>query len=230
MQQFEGLRVIHRDRGNVETEVRVLRVHRPDRPIDDCERFQTEEIELHEPGGLYVVLVELRNEVGPAFFAIERCEVREFGRRYHHAAGVLAGVSDQSFQCTGQIDNRRDFLVFLVHAREFFIVLKRLVEGHAHFEGHLLGNSIDESIRMAEHSANVANDGLCRHRAVRDDLRHTITAVPFRYVFDDPVPALHAKIDIEVRHGDALGIEESFEQQVVLEWVQVRNTQDVGHQ
>src|SRR5690606_5498374 len=63
------------------------------------------------------------------------------------------------------------------------------------------------------------------HGAVRDDLRDAVAAVSRRDVIDDFVAAIHAEIDIEIRHGHAFGIEEAFEQEVVLEGVEFRDTE-----
>ncbi len=63
------------------------------RPVDDRERAQAEEVELHEAGGFDVVLVELGDDVLRALFAVERRKVREHGGRDHDATGVLAGVA-----------------------------------------------------------------------------------------------------------------------------------------
>ena len=62
---------------------------------------------LTRPGGLDVVLVELRDDGRAALFAVERGEVGEHRRRDHHAAGVLAGVAHQALERAGQVDQPR---------------------------------------------------------------------------------------------------------------------------
>ncbi|MGY3265119.1 hypothetical protein ACVWZN_001192 [Lysobacter sp. HA35] len=74
---------------------------------------------------------------------------------------------------------------------------------------------------MAEHAAAVAHRRLRRHRAVGDDLRHAITPVLARDVVDDFVAAIHAEVDVEVGHRHAFGVEESLEQQVVRQGVEI---------
>ena len=55
-------------------------------------------------------------------------------------------------------------------------------------------------------------------------------AVLLRDVFDDAVAAVHAEVDVEVRHRHAFGIQESLEQQVVLQRIDVGDAEAVGHQ
>ena len=49
-------------------------------------------------------------------------------------------------------------------------------------------------------------------------------------VLDDPVAALHAEVDVEVRHRDAFGIQEALEQQVVLDRIEIGDAERIGHQ
>ena len=49
-----------------------------------------------------------------------------------------------------------------------------------------------------------------------------------RDVFDDFVAPLHAEIDVEVGHGNALRIQEAFEEEVVGERVKVGDFQRIG--
>ena len=63
---------------------------------------------------------------------------------------------------------------------------------------------------------------------MRGDLRDALRAVFVRDVFDDFVAPLHAEIDVEVGHGNALRIQEAFEEEVVGERVKVGDFQRVG--
>ena len=42
-----------------------------------------------------------------------------------------------------------------------------------------------------------------------------------RDVVDDAVAAVHAEVDVEVRHRHALGIQEALEQQVVAQRIEI---------
>ena len=65
------------------------------------------------------------------------------------------------------------------------------------------------------------------HRAEGDDTRHVVLAVGVLNVFVGEVQVLEVHVDI--RHGDAVRIEEALEQQVVLQRIQVGDPETVGH-
>jgi hypothetical protein len=200
------------------------------RPVDDGERAQTQEVELDQPHLLHVVLVVLGDEVGTARLAIERREVGELGRRDDHAARVLAGVAGDALQLAGHVDDGRHRLVVAVGVGEVFALLQRLLERHAELEGDHLRDLVDEAVGVAEHAADVAHHGLRGHGAEGDDLRDGVAAVLVGHVVDDAVAALHAEVHVEVGHGHALGVQEALEQQLVLQRVQVRDLERIGHQ
>ena len=83
---------------------------------------------------------------------------------------------------------------------------------------------------MSQHTPYVPHHRLGRHATKGDDLRHLFTAVALGDVLDHPIAAIHAEIDIEIRHGHALGVQESLEQQVVGNRVDVGDLQHIGHQ
>ena len=228
-----GEGVVQRYLGDVQRGLAGLRAARVDglhRPVDDGERAQAQEVELHQAGRLDVVLVELGDEAPARLIAIKRREIRQHGRRDDHAAGVHAGVACQSFQRAGEIDEVVDLLLGVVQALELRLLLQRVIEGDAELERNELGDLVDEAIGHAQHAADVAHDGLCGHGAVRDDLRDALAAVPPGNVVDHAVAALHAEVDVEVGHGDALGIQEALEEEIVAERIEVRDAQTVGDQ
>src|SRR5690606_40309628 len=63
-----------------------------------------------------------------------------------------------------------------------------------------------------------------------DALAYRVAPIGLGDVFDHPVAPFHAEVDIEVGHGYPFRVEEAFEQQVVLQRVQVGDQQRVGDQ
>ena len=189
--------------------------------LDDGERAQPEEIELHQPRGLDVVLVELGDDVAAGGIAVQRREVGEHGRGDHHAAGVHAGIAGQTLQRARQVDEVAHLVLALVQALELRLLLQRAIERDAELEGNELGDAVDVAVGHAEHATHVAHHGLRGHGAVGDDLRHALAPVLAGDVIDDLVAAFHAEVDVEIGHRDALGIQEALEQQVVLERIEV---------
>ena len=50
------------------------------------------------------------------------------------------------------------------------------------------------------------------------------------HVFNYPIATFHAKVDIEVRHGDTFRVQEALEQQVILQRINIRNLDGIRHQ
>lgn len=232
-EQGEGLGVVHGDGADGDGGLIGLAADCVDcleRPVDDGQGAQPQEVELDQAGLFYVVLVELGDQVFPAGFAVEGGEVGQPGGRDDHAPGVLAGVAGQALQFAGQVDDGLDFFFVPVGALEVFAFFQGLVEGHARLEGHHLGDAVHHAVGVAHDPAHVPHYGLGRQGAEGDDLGNRFAAVTLGHIVDDPIPVFHAEVHVEIRHGDALGIQEALEQQVVLDRVQVRDFEGVGNQ
>jgi hypothetical protein len=233
LEQGEGRRVLGVDAGDVDGRFAGLGppgVDGLERPINDGQGAQAQKVELDQSHLLDVVLVELGHEVGAARLAIEGGEVRQPGRGYDHAAGVFAGVAGQALQFERHVDEGPHLLVLGVGLAQVLPFLQGLAQCHAQFEGHHLGDAVHHAVGVAQHPAHVAHHRLGRQGAEGDDLGHRLAAIAPGDVVDDPVPPLHAEVDVEVGHGDAFGVEEALEQQVVLDGVQVGDFEGVGHQ
>ncbi len=242
-----GGRVVERDRGDVyrrDAGAFVAPVDRLHRPVDDGQRAQAEEVELHQAHFLHVVLVELGDRVlAQAAFVVFGVQRAELGQRLgpdHHAAGVLAGVAGQVFQLQRQVDQVADVVLALValdqlgrghfRIRPFLALAQRVLQADAEDVGDQLGHAVDQAVREAEHAPGVAHHRLGRHGAVGDDLADPLAAVLARDVVDHLVAAVHAEVDVEVGHRHAFRVEEALEQQVVRQRVQVGDLQRPRHQ
>ena len=235
--------VVQGNGGDVERRqsgARMPRVDRLHRPVDDRQRAQAQEVELHQADRFHVVLVELGDRVlaAPAFvvFGEQRAEVRQRRRRDHHAAGVLAGVAGEVFQLPRQVDQVADVVLVAVAVDQFLrrglaaAFAHRVLQRHAQDVGDKLGHAVDQAVREAEHAAGIAHHRLGRHRAVGDDLADAVAAVLARDVVDHLVAPVHAEVDVEVGHRHAFRVEEALEQQAVRQRVQVGDLQRPRHQ
>ena len=227
------MRVVQRNGGDVQRRFalrRALPVHGLQRPVNNGQGAQAQEIELDQSGGFHIILVELGDQTRIAFFTVQRRKIGQAGRRDYHSARVLADVARQSLQLAGQINQRPDFLVVFIQPAQFRFLLNRFVEGDAQLERNQLGDTIHEPVGMTQHPPHVAHHRLGRHAAMSRNLRHPLPAVALGDVFDDPVPAFHAEINIEIRHRDPFGIQEPLEQQVIRQRVQIGDAEGVGDQ
>ena len=196
-EQFVGRFVVERQIGDIERRFASLRaadVDRLHRPVDDRQRAQAEEVELHQADRFDVVLVELGDRVLAAALAVvfgeQRAEVGQRIRRDHHAAGVLAGVAGQVFEVQRQIDEFAEIVLAVVALDELADRAVRILPGLVAAAQHVfqrqrigrlqrneLGDAVDEAVGIAQHAAGVAHHRLRRHGAVGDDLADPVAAV-----------------------------------------------------
>ena len=54
-----------------------------------------------------------------------------------------------------------------------------------------------------------------------------VAAVFSRHIIDDFLPPFIAEVDVDIRHADALRVQEPFKQQIVLDGIDVRNSKAV---
>ena len=164
------------------------------------------------------------------FIAIQRREVGDFGRGDNHAPRMLTGVTRDAFQLARHVDQRFDLFVRFIDFRQLRFSLKGFCQRHARIGRHQFRDAIDKPVRVAQHAAHVADNRFRRHRTEGNDLRYRITAVHVGHVLDHLVAFLHAEVDVEVGHRDTFRVEETFEQQVELQRIEVGNFQRIRHQ
>ncbi len=109
-------------------------------------------------------------------------------------------------------------------------MLQRIWQLDAQRGGNQFGDAIHFGVRNIHGAANIFHRRLGRHGAEGDDLRNIFAAVFLRDVINHFAAAPHAEINIDIRHGDALGIQEALKNQVVLQRIDVRDAQRVAHQ
>ncbi|VGP95794.1 hypothetical protein SB00610_04683 [Klebsiella quasipneumoniae subsp. similipneumoniae] len=203
LQHVKAFLVIQRDGGDIQRPFAVLLtalINHLQRPVNDSERTQTEEVEFHQPGVFHVVFVKLGNRMQPLLIAIQRGEVGDLGRCDNHAARMLTGVSRHPFQLTRHVDQRFHFFVRLVDLRQLRLGLEGFRQRHARIGRHQLGDAVDKAVRVTQHAAHVADDRFRRHGTEGDDLRYRVAAIHIRHVLDNLVAFLHAEVDVKVGH------------------------------
>ena len=233
LQHVEAFFIVQRDSGDIQRPLAVLLATGVDhlqRPVNDGERTQTEEVELHQPGIFNVVLIKLGNRMLARFIAVQRGKIGYFGGRNHHPARMFTGVTGDPFELTRHVDQRFNLFVRLVNLRQLRLGFKRFRQRHTRIGRYQLGNAVHKAVRVAQHAANIADNRFRRHGAEGDNLRDRIATVHVRDVFNHLVALLHTEVNVEVGHGDTFRVKEAFEQQVELQRIEVSNFQRIGHQ
>ena len=83
--------------------------------------------------------------------------------------------------------------------------------------GHGLGEAVADRVGVAHNTAGVLQGLLGLDDAVGDDLADLVRTVPAFDVLDDLIAPPLIEVDVDVGHGDALGVEEALEEQPVGE-------------
>ena len=139
-----------------------------------------------------------------------------------------SGIADHAFQLFRGLHQFANLAIFLHGLSELRRIFDGLIERDVELCRHHLGDAIDVGVRDVHGATNVFDGGFGCHGAEGDDLGNVIAAIFLRDVVDDFAAAVHAEIDIDIRHRNALGIEEALEEQFVLERIDIGDAERVG--
>ncbi len=199
-----------------------------DRMLDEGEGLEPEEVHLHEAALLEIVHRELRGHDARLRVLVQRHEVRQRRLADHDARRMETRVAVLVLELLGH--GEEVFVPgFLGESAQLGLVLEGLGEGHLRVLGHELGDVVRVLVGDVEGAGHVLEHRLGLERAEGDDLPGAVRAVLARDVVDHLAATLVAEVDVEIGHRDALGVEETLEEQVVLEGVDVRDPQRIGH-
>src|SRR6516164_3245732 len=128
-------------------------------------------------------------------------------------------VTRQAFEAQGDVHQIFELFV----AFDSGLKLRRFGKGGLELDAESgrdkLGETVNLSVGDVHGTADVFDGGFGSHGAEGNDLRNVFAAVLMSDVVNELAAAPHAEIDVDIGHGDTLGIEETFEEKIVLERV-----------
>ena len=86
-----------------------------------------------------------------------------------------------------------------------------------HRDGHLLD------------ACHVLDYHLGGHCAIGDDVAYTVGAIFILHPFDDASTSIIVEVGIDIGQRDAVGVEETFEQQVVFDGVNLGDAEAISY-
>ena len=95
---------------------------------------------------------------------------------------------------------------------------------------HLLAQPVHLAITHLQNAPGIAQNSARFQLTEGDDLRDLACAIFFLHITDDLSAPRFAEVDIEIRHGNTVGVQEAFEQQTKLDRIKVRNGQHPRHE
>ena len=81
-----------------------------------------------------------------------------------------------------------------------------------------------------QHTTHVTDSSFRQKRSERDDLANLVAPVFLLNVLDHLFAAIHAEIDVEIRHRNPLGVQETFEKKRVTQRIKVGDRQSVRNE
>ncbi len=201
-----------------------------DRVLDHGQRLQAQKVELDQPGLFHPFHVELRRRHVRSGIAIQGHQPVQRPVPDHHPRRVGRGVAIQPLDLFGIVQQPGDHLFAggLAQAR-FFGPRPGDADGLHPFDRDHLGQAIHLHEGQLQNTADIAHRCLGQQRAEGDDLANLFLAVFLLHIADHLFAAIHAEIDVEIRHADPFGVQEAFEQEVVAQRIQIGDGQGIGN-
>ena len=203
-------------------------VGHPDRVLDDRQGPQAQKVHFQksqlldgghgELGGHGTVL-------GPG----QGDQVLRRFRTDHDAGRVDRAVAGQSLQTPGHVDQFADPLILFIGTLQLRVHLQGFFQGHAQFRRDHLGDGIHKAVGQIHDPSHVPYDTFGQHGTECDDLHDPVPAVFTGHVIDDLLSAFETEVHVNIRHGDTFRIQETLEEQVVTDRIDIRDTQAVGN-
>ena len=159
--------------------------------------------------------------------ALQRHDLRERLATDHYTCGVGGGVAHHTLQLFSQVHEWR--IVRALCERLEVSILARLAERCAELVWNRLRQAVNIAVALPQDATDITDRGACRHRAEGDDLRDLALAVLLRNVADHLFAATILKVDINIRHRHAVLIQEAFKRKVVVQRINRRDAERVGH-
>ena len=139
-------------------------------------------------------------------------------------------MTREALETRTDLDDSRHFFIVAHCLGKRRRVLRRGGQTAFRAAGNRLRHFVDQTVRQTENAADVAHHRARGHRAEGDDLRDVLLPVLATDVVDHFPSAIHAEVDVDVRHGDALRIEEALEEKVVVERIDVGDLHRPGNE
>ncbi|QYU67449.1 DUF3857 and transglutaminase domain-containing protein [Leptolyngbya sp. 15MV] len=213
-----------------EIERDALRGQQLHRAFQHRQRLEAEEVELHQARAFHMLHRILRDEhLGPRVL-VERHDLHQRAAADDDAGGVGGGVAVAAFQLLRDVEQAGDLLVLVAHGLKPRLALDRLRQrdGLGGVERNEGGDAVHLPIGQAHDAADIPHRRLGLKLAEGDDLRDAVGAVFLHHVADHLVAAVLAEIDVEIRHGDAFGVQEAFEEKAEAQRVEIGDQQRPG--
>ena len=153
-----------------------------------------------------------------------------------------AGLADAALELEGIVEHlAHQVLALFVFVLEFLDEFDAVGEGGLVFlflavfldDERAVGDELGEAVGFRDGKAGDARDildgQLGGHRAEGDHVGNVVGAVAVLHILDHAVAAFVIEIHVDIRHRDTLRVEETLEEEVVADRVEVGDAEAVGY-
>ena len=137
-------------------------------------------------------------------------------------------MTRQTLDMAGDIDDLLGIGVAVVECLEVGGFVEGLGDRAEH--GDRLGDLVAECVGIVERAAGITDRRARSHRPERDDLRDVVVAVLLTDVIEHRIAPVVGEVHIDIGHGDTFGIEESLEEEGVLDRIHVGDAGQIRHE
>ena len=141
--------------------------------------------------------------------------------------GSMAWQSFQTFRC---IDQFMDFFILFIYLLKFRIHLQSFVNRDIQLLWNHFGDRIHLRIRQIHHTSDIPDNASRCQCTKRNDLNDTVIAIFSSDVINNFLPSFKTKVNVNIRHGYSFRVEKTLEQQIITNWIKLRDAQCICNQ
>ncbi len=200
---------------------------RLERVLQDGKGPQAQEVHLEQADLLHRAHVPLGGHVTFAR-AVQGDVLHQRCRADHHTGRVGRGVASEPLENLSRLDQVAHLRVLVVPGLQIGTFLERLLQRDVQGRGDHLRDPVDVAVGHSLDATHVAYDRARGHRSEGDDLRDVLRAVLLDHVADHLRAPAVGEIHVDIGHADPLGVQETLEDQVVANRVDIRDAEAIG--
>ncbi|MPM46385.1 hypothetical protein SDC9_93085 [bioreactor metagenome] len=209
-----------------------------ERILYDGQGFKSQKVHLYQPrlfdDGAFVLR---HKQLFLCFLVVSsayRDNVGYIGLSDNNATGVYSGTANVPLEHLSIFERIPDQRVGVVGGFfEFRNVFNGFPKIYFFYVGNPVGNQFCQPVcfcqRQFMHAGHITDRRFCSHSPVGDDAGDLFESVLFSNPLEYFVAAFVVEINVYVRHGDTVRVEEPLEQQIVFQRIDIRDSQAVCH-
>ena len=152
------------------------------------------------------------------------------GPAANHYPGRMHGcMPGQSLQTPGHVDEIMDLFILIVCLLKIRIHGQSLIQRHPQIPRDHLGNGVAQGIGQIQHTPHIADNTLGRQGTEGDNLHHLVLAVFAHHVVNYLLAPLITKVNINIRHGHALRVQETLKEKIITHRINIGDSQCVAY-